>query len=436
MVLPKVLIIGQTFNNTSGGGITQSNLFSGWDPAKLAVTCTAHLLRDSDFDICGSYYQLGQGEHKWAFPFNYLQRKFPSGVLKFDQSTSKDKRTRKSNFRSKMVDGIFFPFLKYSGLIHWISKIELSRDFCNWLDDFNPDIIYAQGQDRERILFILLVHSYLKKPLIFHVMDDWPSTISDKGLFKRYWYKKIDYEFRTLLNKATLLMGISDAMANEYKIRYNKNFITFHNPITIDFWRKTQKTNYRLGKYPTILYAGRIGLGIKSSLELIAQTIQSINEELDMSIKFTLQTAEKPLWSNKYLCVEHRDLVGYNDLPSAFSKADILILPYDFSLKSIKYIQYSMPTKAPEYMISGTPIIVFAPETTAIVKYAEKYEWAKIVVKNKSEDLSLAIKDLIQNQNLREKISRNAKKIAEEKHNSKNVANEFKNLICSLIPSA
>src|SRR6185437_6608441 len=128
--------------------------------------------------------------------------------------------------------------------------------------------------------------------------------------------------------------------------------------------------------------------------------------------------------------------VGHNDLPSAFSKADILILPYDFSLKSIKYIQYSMPTKAPEYMISGTPIIVFAPETTAIVKYAEKYEWAKIVVKNKSEDLSLAIKDLIQNQNLREKISRNAKKIAEEKHNSKNVANEFKNLICSLIPSA
>lgn len=31
MSLPKVLIVGQPFNNT-GGGITMTNLFKGWDP--------------------------------------------------------------------------------------------------------------------------------------------------------------------------------------------------------------------------------------------------------------------------------------------------------------------------------------------------------------------------------------------------------------------
>ena len=91
-----------------------------------------------------------------------------------------------------------------------------------------------------------------------------------------------------------------------------------------------------------------------------------------------------------------------------------------------------MPTKAPEYMMSGTPIIVFAPEITAIVKYAKKYEWAKIVIKNNVQELSMAIKDLIQNKTLREKIGQNAKKIAMEKHSSINVSNKFKSMICSI----
>ena len=92
-----------------------------------------------------------------------------------------------------------------------------------------------------------------------------------------------------------------------------------------------------------------------------------------------------------------------------------------------------MPTKAPEYMISGTPIIIFAPEQTAIVTYAKKYEWAKIVVKNDPKELFTAIRILIQNKSLREKIGQNAKRVAEEKHNLSNVSDNFKNLICSLV---
>jgi len=27
-------------------------------------------------------------------------------------------------------------------------------------------------------------------PSVIHIMDDWPSTISKKGIFKNYWEKK------------------------------------------------------------------------------------------------------------------------------------------------------------------------------------------------------------------------------------------------------
>lgn len=264
------------------------------------------------------------------------------------------------------------------------------------------------------------------------MMDDWPSLLKDKGLFKNYWYKKIDREFKILLDKSSLLMGISDDMAKEYKIRYNKNFITFHNPINIDFWKRYQKSVYELNDAPTILYAGRVGLGIDTSLEIIAKSIQLINEELNISMKFVLQISEKPIWANNYLCVEHKDFVPYGELPKIFSDADFLILPYDFSEQAIRFVKFSMPTKVPEYMMSGTPIIIFAPPETALVSYAKKYKWAEVVTRNDVIELSNIIKKLIRSKSLRQTLGENGKEIAEERHDACIVSDEFKNLICSV----
>jgi len=434
MNLPKVLIIGQPFNNDTGGGITLSNLFNGWDIDKIAVACSGYLLLDNiDTEVCNTYYQLGYKEHKWRFPFNYLQRKYSSGLLKFDEKRIQNLTIAKSKLRIKIIMNFFYPFLEYIGLFPYIHKTGLSVDFCNWLNDFNPDVIYVQATSRDATLFCLSVHSYMKKPLIFHMMDDWPSTISHKGLFKNFWFKKIDHEFRILLNRAAILMSISDEMAHEYKIRYNKNFITFHNTIDIEFWKKHQRNSYELNDSPTILYAGRIGLGIETSLELIAKAIQQVNEELKISVKLILQTQEKPLWINNYKSVVHNNFVSYYDLPKIFSETDFLLLPYDFSQKSIKYIRFSMPTKAPEYMVSGTPIIIFAPEVTAIVKYAKKYEWAKVITENSISEISETIRQLIENKVLRQQIAHNAMKIAEKNYNSINVTNHFRKLILSIV---
>jgi glycosyltransferase involved in cell wall biosynthesis len=434
MELPKVLIIGQPFNNDTGGGITLSNLFKGWDRAKLAVACSSYLLLDNiDTEVCNTYYQLGEKEHKWSFPFNYLQRKYSSGLIQFNEKKIQNLTIKKSKVRISFIKKVFYPIIEYVGLMNIINKTVLSEDFCNWLDEYNPDIIYDQASSRNSILFCIAVQSYLKKPLIFHMMDDWPSTINQEGLFKKYWQRKIDHEFRNLLDQATILMSISEEMANEYKNRYNKDFITFHNTIDLNFWKKYQRKEYDLTESPTVMYAGRIGLGIDSSLKLIAKALQGINAELNMSIKFILQTQEKPSWIKNYKNVIHTGFVAYDDLPRVFSESDFLLLPYDFTPASIKYIQFSMPTKAPEFMITGTPIILFAPEVTAVVKYAKKYNWAEVITKNDINVVVKSIKQLIEKKELRQQYALNAIKIAEKNHNSIKVTNEFKNVICSMV---
>lgn len=440
MKLPKILIFGQPFNQNTGGGITLTNLFNGWDNDKIAVVGTGHMLRNLNTDICNTYYQLGIENNKWVFPFNKLQHKFNSGIIEINidkkdsnNSFQKPNIYQKPNIRQKMVDHIFYPSLKYLGIFHSLSSIKLTKEFCQWLKEFNPDIFYVQVQARDEVLFVQEMHSFLKIPMIIHIMDDWPLYISSKGLFKNYWHNKIDRELRKLLNSADLLMSISDQMAKEYKERYDKKFITFHNPINIEFWKQHQRSRYDISDSPVILYAGRMGVGIESSLELIAKATLKVNTELGISMKFVLQTQEKISWFNKYNCVEHRPFIEYNDLPKSFSEADFLILPYDFSTVSMIYIKYSMPTKVSEYMISGTPIIVFAPEETAMVKYAQEYKWAKVITENDSNALGRALKQFVENKREREQIANTAIVIAEKNHNSIKVTNEFRKLICSIV---
>src|SRR5690606_12170977 len=257
------------------------------------------------------------------------------------------------------------PLLNSLGILNGLFKYKLSPELCKWLDEFQPDVIYAQAQTRANVLFCTAVQEYLNKPMVFHMMDDWPELVKEEGLLRIYWSQKIDKEFKNILDKSSLHLSISEPMAVEYKRRYGHEFNVFHNHIDLDFWKKFQRKDYVLADEPTILYAGRVGMGINESLEIMAQAVGLLNQELNISLKFVLQVSEKPDWTRKYPWVEFREFVAYNDLPQKFAQADFLYLPYDFSPSSIKFIKYSMPTKAPEFMVSGTPIIIFAPKETA-----------------------------------------------------------------------
>lgn len=222
-------------------------------------------------------------------------------------------------------------------------------------------------------------------------------------------------------------------MAREYERRYGQGFITFHNPIDSQFWKRYQRSDYKLGKQITLLYAGRIGIGIDRSLETIARAVEQLNKRRDIAVKFVLQTKEMPKWVDNYPCTIHQDFVAYDDLPKVFAEADLLILPYDFSRKAHKYIKYSMPTKAPEYMMSGTPVVIFGPEETAVIKYARKYNCAKIVTENNINALAVAITELINNEPSRIQLAENAKMVAAKYHDALDIRKNFRQLMAALV---
>lgn len=438
MSFPRVLIFGQPFNNFSGGGITLTNLFKGWPKDKIAVTYIGHGLLNVTTDVCDTYYQLGKEEHKWKFPFNLMQRKFPSGLKSFEGKKEVPVNSIQEGLRYKVVNNFFYPFLRWIGVFHFSSTISISKRFKNWLLEFNPEILYLQIAVRNEIKFAEELINQLKIPSVIHLMDDWPSTISASGLFNKHWSAKIDKEFKELLNQVDLHLSISDAMSEEYKKRYNKKFVPFHNPIDIDLWSPYSKRNFTLDKkHVNLLYSGRIGdNGIAESVIEVASAIDFMNDN-ELSIKLHIQTPTKKgdilnLLKN-FKCVILNPFADYSQIPAIFSNADILLLASDFSSYGVRYLRFSMPTKASEYMISGTPVMVYTPDIVAVSKFFSRNECGYCITKESKDEIINGIRYLINNEEYRKKISFNAVNLAKERFDAIKVRAEFQKLIINLL---
>ncbi len=181
------------------------------------------------------------------------------------------------------------------------------------------------------------------------------------------------------------------------------------------------------------MYAGRGGKSILKSLKTIAKSIQNLNNQ-SKKIEFHIYTKdfnEVEVLFNRFSAVYvHKPIPDYNQIPQLFCSHDLLVLPLDFDSK---FLTLSMPTKVSEYMISGTPTLIYAPENTALVEYALKYQWGYVISNNDETEIEIAIMEFFNNESTRRKFGVKAKEIAIERHNSNEVRSEFRNLLKSQI---
>jgi glycosyltransferase involved in cell wall biosynthesis len=217
-------------------------------------------------------------------------------------------------------------------------------------------------------------------------------------------------------------------MNEEYKKRYNKTFIPFHNPIDTLAWSTQSKSDYSVKNAFILLYAGRIGTGITTCLLEVAEAIKGLNKK-GLKFVFRIQThANHPVLNQlkQYPFVEIAMPSAYESLPAIFASADALLLANDFDAAGISFLKYSMPTKASEYMASGTPILVYSPEATAVAKHAKNHKWALVVDNKNSNILKGSISRLYSEIDLRSELGSTAKQFANEQYNSSFVRANFR----------
>jgi glycosyltransferase involved in cell wall biosynthesis len=125
-------------------------------------------------------------------------------------------------------------------------------------------------------------------------------------------------------------------------------------------------------------------------------------------------------------CVNIQEIIPYEEIPSSLASADLLVLAYDFDSEAVKINRYSMPTRTTEFMVSGTPVLVYGPSELAVTEYARSEKWAEIVAEPEKKRLIQALIRLMDDQALRKKLGCRAKELAIQNHDAVHVREAFR----------
>ena len=205
----------------------------------------------------------------------------------------------------------------------------------------------------------------------------------------------------------------------------------------LDSWTPYCKTDYKIAAdHVRILYSGRIGIGITESLIEIAEVICIMNKE-GFKIKLYIQSPSSDPEVRSRLqnfdCIVLNPVVEYSRLPYIFSQADFLVIANDFHKEGIDFLRFSMPTKVTEYMVSGTPVLIYAPSETAVSRFFEENQCGCCVGEQNPEKLRKAIELMISDEEYRKQLSHKAVTLAKDLFDANKVQKEFQQLLIKLI---
>jgi len=105
----------------------------------------------------------------------------------------------------------------------------------------------------------------------------------------------------------------------------------------------------------------------------------------------------------------------------------------NFDRVSTEFIRLSMPGKVAEYVLSGTPILVYGPPNVAQVASALGQGWAQVVSHRDPIQLSAAINALLTDALLRDRLARRARQVGLELFNLPVQRTRFEQALTALV---
>ncbi len=408
MDFPRVLVVASIkFNQQAGGGVTMGNLFRGWPHDAIAQIHT-DLFTKADESVCTNYLYLPESPIRW-----------PSF------------RPRAIASLTKQV--LMFAIGRRVTLGPWVRMENLLK----WSRQFAPDVIYARPNDNPTFYWWLTrkLAQSLGIPYVTHIMDDWPARYEDRqGLINYlFWKPALRQILQSLFDGAAINIGISEEMCQAYGKRYGCQFVPFHNCIDVSEWSIVEKSYHTGGEF-RIVYLGVVTEDKElGSLIDIRDTVVSIRGQgypvslLIYSARQWKDTIQRHLVHSPF--VVYGGYVCPVDLPEVLSRANLLVLPINFDRESLTYVGYSLQTKVPEYMASGTPVLVYGPPTSPNVRYAMREGWGLVVDQHDKARLEKAIMKLMEDSDLQARLGKRARELAFRNHNAAVVRKQFLQLM-------
>ena len=419
-LLPKVLILGHSFNNYDGTGITLTSLFSSWSKNRIAVVApivpVPFLIQNQLCDRCfDTLKNRGYIINETSYVGNGLLSTF-----------------NYEDNRSWLRKKVSFFLHKKIGIDDLVDRNPVSKELVDFINDFNPDIIYTCLGSYGAIQYVRKVckRTGNRFPLAIHIMDDWPNTLFNGRYFRWIWKRKYHRAFVDIVKKSILRFSICEGMSKEYVSIYDHIFFPFHNPVNVDLWDKVPNKRFQSGSaIKKIVFLGKINEDTQDALLDMCYAVTKLNRR-GMLVQFDIYSPnyskEMSNLFSSFLSCKIFSSIPHEKVKDHIKDYDVVYFPLCFSDRTRHYARLSMSTKASEYMASKVPILLYCPEELELYKYASNEGWAYCVTRRNEDILLQSLVNLLVNNDLRNMLTMKAYQLAISRHNLADVSEDFK----------
>ncbi len=272
-----------------------------------------------------------------------------------------------------------------------------------------------------------LLHQMTRKPFFLFFFDVYKGNFFPfpGGLLAKIFEPKIFHE-------AEKIIVTNEGTKEFYRQRYGKAItaktVVIHNSVDPKPYLALQ-TPYQPKAPYTILFTGNI---YWPQIESLKNLMRAVDEISDIEIQFKICAPQTAQYLKSLGFTSSKitfDVAPPSEMPRIQSQADILFLPLSWRTKSPDIINTASPGKLTEYLIAGRPILIHAPSSTYIVRYAKENNFALVVDEEDKEQLKEAIRKLLLEPAYTRQFIENAQRVFFRNHNTDKNAVLFRSLL-------
>ena len=221
----------------------------------------------------------------------------------------------------------------------------------------------------------------------------------------------------------------NEYMRDTLLAQYRVSSIVLRPPVEIENYGPYEWRPWIPGKAIKIVYTGSIYEAHFDTFRRLIEAIKLLNQTSIELRLYTMQSAEVLAAEGIAGDCVHLDYAVANQVPAIQRRADILFLPMAFSSPFPEIIRTTAPGKSGEYMAAGRPILVHAPSDSFLSWYYRQHDCGLVVDREDAGALAKGISQLLEEQALAERLTRNAYRQAMLEHEAKVVSERFRKSI-------
>lgn len=409
MYYPRVLIISNnSISKSSNTGRTMANLFIGWPKDKLAQFCIS--TTEPDYDVCDNYYMLT--DRSVLEGFKHF-RKGKRCIIEENKGTEGNTIIAgKKAFKT--------PLKMLARQMAWGFKRWESKEFKEWVNAFNPELVFIWNSDA---VFIQDIATSISKerniPIVMYNTEGY--YFFDKNIYaKDRWFGDAFYgiyhsfykwNFRRLMKRVVLSVHLNSLLRDDYHNAFGGNALVLYTGSNL----KWDSSNLHL-ENPKFSYLGNLAFNRHVALIDIAETLRSINKAfvLDVYGPVPSLNVEEELRASEGIA--YHGMVPYDKVVSVMYNSTILFHAETQDEELKYYLRYGFSTKIGDSISSGHPFLMYSSPDIAGAKYVIE-TGAGWYAKDKT-DLKRAIITILENKDERERVLDIARKTAQMNHDA------------------